>query len=265
MRNIALRLRYDGSAYHGWQTQKDHATVQETLEKALALVCGHPVKAVGCGRTDAGVHALRYCANFRTDCGIPIDRVPLAVNARLPGDIAVTDACQVDGGFNAIGSCLRKEYVYRILNSRIPDPFLDKRVCFYPSPLDLDRMQRAAAAFEGTHDFAAVRSVGTETRTTVRTVYWCRAGREGDLITVRVCADGFLYNMVRAIVGTLVYASYGKLAPEDIPGLLETRDRRLTGPTMPPQGLYMNRVWYQGPAGEMMEKGPADVESSVVF
>lgn len=218
MRNIALRLRYDGSAYHGWQAQKTQITVQETLEKALTQVCGHPVKAVGCGRTDAGVHALRYCANFRTDCGIPIDRVPLAVNARLPGDIAVTDACQVDVDFNAIGSCLQKEYVYRILNRRIPDPFLDKRVCFYPSPLDLGLMQRAAAAFEGTHDFAAVRSVGTETRTTVRTVYWCRAGREGDLITVRVCANGFLYNMVRAMVGTMVYASYGKLSPEDIPG-----------------------------------------------
>ena len=113
-------------------------------------------------------------------------------------------------------------------------------------------MKRAAAAFVGTHDFAAVRSVGTPTKTTVRTVYWCEAEREGSYITVRVCADGFLYNMVRAMVGTMVYASYGKLIPEDIPALLETRDRRLTGPTMPPQGLYMNRVWYDGPAGGMM-------------
>lgn len=118
----------------------------------------------------------------------------------------------------------------------------------------MERMQAAAAAFEGTHDFAAVRSLGTVTKTTVRTVYSCTASREGDLITVSVCANGFLYNMCRAIVGTLVYASYGKIEPADIPGLLELGDRRLTGPTMPPQGLYLNRVWYEGPAGIMMLK-----------
>jgi tRNA pseudouridine38-40 synthase len=254
MRNIALRLRYDGSAYHGWQVQKTEVTVAETLEKALAKTCGHPVKVTGCGRTDAGVHALSYCANFRTDSRIPVDRIPLAVNSRLPMDIAVVDACQVEDGFNAIGSCIQKEYVYKILNSRLRDPFLEKRACFYPSPLDTELMARAGRAFEGTHDFAAVRSLGTETRTTVRTVHWCRTQREGELISIYVCADGFLYNMVRAIVGTMVYASYGKLLPEDIPGLLEKGDRRLTGPTMPPQGLYLNRLWYDGPAGEMMSR-----------
>ena len=252
LRNIALRLRYDGSAYHGWQRQANLPTVQQTVEDAIAKILGTSVHVTGCGRTDAGVHALRYCANFRSDCTIPIEKVPLALNARLPGDIAVTDACEVDESFNAIGSCIQKEYIYKILNSRIPDPFLDKRVCFYPSRLDIAQMRAAAKAFEGTHDFAAVRSVGTETKTTVRTVYWCDAEREGDLITVRVCANGFLYNMVRAMVGTMVYASYGKLRAEDIPALLETRDRRLTGPTMPPQGLYMHRIWYDGPAGEMM-------------
>ena len=120
-------------------------------------------------------------------------------------------------------------------------------------------MNAAAAAFVGTHDFAAVRSVGTETKTTVRTVKWCRAERDGDTITVTVCADGFLYNMVRAIVGTLVYASDGKLSPRDIPALLERGDRRLTGPTMPPQGLYMHRVWYDGDVGQMMENKPIDI------
>ena len=254
MRNIALKLKYDGSAYHGWQVQKNDISVAETLERALSKVCGHAVKTVGCGRTDAGVHALRYCANFRTECAIPAERIPLAVNARLPGDIAVTDACEAPEDFNAIGSCLRKEYVYKILNSSIRDPFLDKRVCFYPQHLDFARLAAAGRAFEGTHDFRAVRSVGTETKTTVRTVYWCRAEQEEDLICIYVCANGFLYNMVRAIVGTMVYASYGKLDPDDIPGLLETGDRRLTGPTMPPQGLYMNRLWYDGPVGEMLAK-----------
>lgn len=256
MKNIALRLRYDGSRYHGWQVQKNAITVAQTMEEALAKVCGERVKLTGCGRTDAGVHALHYCANFHSDCTVPVDRMPLAVNSRLPDDIAVVDAVEVPDDFNAIGSCVKKEYVYKILNSRIPDPFLADRVCFYPQRLDISLMQAAARAFEGTHDFKAVRSEGTQTKTTVRTVYWCRAEKDGDLITVSICANGFLYNMCRAMVGTMVYASYGKLIPEEIPALLEKRDRRLTGPTMPPQGLYLNRVWYDGAAGAMMEKLP---------
>ena len=256
MKNIALRLRYDGSRYHGWQVQKNAVTVAQTMEEALAKVCGERVKLTGCGRTDAGVHALRYCANFHSGCTVPVDRLPLAVNSRLPDDIAVVDAVEVPDDFNAIGSCVKKEYVYKILNSRIPDPFLADRVCFYPQRLDISLMQAAARAFEGTHDFKAVRSEGTQTKTTVRTVYWCHAEKDGDLITVSICANGFLYNMCRAMVGTMVYASYGKLIPEEIPALLEKRDRRLTGPTMPPQGLYHNRVWYDGAAGAMMEKLP---------
>lgn len=256
MKNIALRLRYDGSRYHGWQVQKNAVTVAQTMEEALAKVCGERVKLTGCGRTDAGVHALRYCANFHSGCTVPVDRLPLAVNSRLPDDIAVVDAVEVPDDFNAIGSCVKKEYVYKILNSRIPDPFLADRVCFYPQRLDISLMQAAARAFEGTHDFKAVRSEGTQTKTTVRTVYWCRAEKDGDLITVSICANGFLYNMCRAMVGTMVYASYGKLIPEEIPALLEKRDRRLTGPTMPPQGLYLNRVWYDGTAGTMMGKLP---------
>lgn len=253
-RNIALRLMYDGSSYHGWQVQNNNITVQEVMETALHKVCGNTSRLVGCGRTDAGVHALRYCANFHTDCTIPVDRIPYAINSRLPADIAVVDAVEVDEKFNAIGSCIQKEYIYKILNSRIRDPFLEKRVCFYPQHLDMELMEMAAKAFEGTHDFKAVRSLGTETKTTVRTVHWCNVEKTGDLITVAVCADGFLYNMCRAIVGTLVYASYGKLVPEEIPHLLELGDRRLTGPTMPPQGLYLNRIWYDGAAGEMMSR-----------
>lgn len=254
MKNIALILRYDGSRYHGWQVQKNEISVAQTLEEALTKTCGHRVKTVGCGRTDAGVHALRYCANFRSDTRIPLERLPLAVNSRLPGDIAVLEAVEAPEDFNAISSCIKKEYVYKILNSNIRDPFLQQRVCFYPQHLDMELMQRAGRAFEGTHDFKAVRSEGTQTKTTVRTVHWCRAEKEGDLITISICANGFLYNMCRAMVGTMVYASYGKLLPEDIPHLLEMGDRRLTGPTMPPQGLYLNRVWYEGAVGEMFSR-----------
>ena len=207
MRNIALRLRYDGSRYHGWQVQKKDSTVAQTMEDALEKVLGVRTKITGCGRTDAGVHALRYCANFRAETAIPVDRIPLAINSRLPDDIAVVSACDALPDFNAISSCLKKEYIYKILNSRIRDPFLADRVCFWPQQLDMDLIARAAAAFIGTHDFRAVRSVGTETKTTVRTVYSCHAEKAGDIITISICADGFLYNMCRAMVGTMVYAA----------------------------------------------------------
>ena len=251
MSNIALRLKYDGTAYHGWQVQKEDRTVCQTLNEALEKVYGTEIKCVGCGRTDAGVHANMYCASFRADGNVPMEKLPLAVNAYLPADISVSKAMVVPDDFNAIGSCVKKEYIYKILNAKIRDPFLKDRVCFYPQDLDFELMQRAAKAFEGTHDFKAVRSVGTETKTTVRTVYWCEARKMGDIITVSICADGFLYNMCRAIVGTMVYASYGKINPEEIGALLEKGDRRLTGPTMPPQGLYLNRLWYEGEIGNM--------------
>jgi len=254
MRNIAIKLRYDGTAYHGWQIQKNEISVCQTVQQAVEATCGKPARLCGCGRTDAGVHANQYCANFRTESGIPIERIPLAINSRLPMDIAVLDAVEADENFNAIGSCIKKEYVYRIHNAKIRDPFLEHRACFYPQNLDVENMKKAAEGFVGTHDFKAVRSVGTETRTTVRTVYWCNVEKTGDIISVYICADGFLYNMCRAIVGTLVYASYGKIDPEDIPSLLETGDRRLTGPTMPANGLYLNRIWYDGEVGTMMRK-----------
>jgi len=244
-RNIALLLMYNGTAYHGWQVQKTERTVAETLERALSAVCGEPVKAIGCGRTDAGVHARRYVANFRTVSRIPCDRLPLAANTHLPEDIVVREAYEAAEDFNAIGSCLRKEYTYLIYNSRIRDPFYVNRAYFYPKALDEAVMDRAARAFEGTHDFRAVRSVGTETKTTVRTVYYCRAARNGPLIELKVCADGFLYNMVRAITGTVLYAAEGKLQPEDIPQILDSGNRTLAGPTAPPGGLYLTRLWYE--------------------
>ena len=150
-----------------------------------------------------------------------------------------------EDGFNAIGSCLKKEYTYRIYNSRIKNPFYVNRAYFYPKKLDEAVMDAAARAFEGTHDFRAVRSVGTETKTTVRTVHYCCVTRRGELLELKVCADGFLYNMVRAITGTVLYAAEGKLTAEDIPKILDSGDRTLAGPTVPPGGLYMTRLWYE--------------------
>lgn len=245
MRNIALKLMYNGSAYHGWQVQKTVSSVCETMEKGLSKVCGESVKLVGCGRTDAGVHAERYIANFHTNSRIPVERLPFAVNTHTPEDIVVREALEVADDFNAILSCKKKEYTYRIFNSRIKNPFYVDRAYFYPKHLDEEVMDRAARAFEGTHDFKAVRSVGTETKTTVRTVHYCRVSRSGDLLELKVCADGFLYNMVRAITGTVLYAAEGKLTPEDIPEILASGNRSLAGPTVPPGGLYMTRLWYE--------------------
>ncbi len=244
MRNIALFLTYEGTAYHGWQMQKNLATVQQTLEKAIFMVVGHAVHVTGCGRTDAGVHAKCYVANFRTQSTIPCDRLPYALNTHLPADIVVTNAFDVHEDFNAIGSCVRKEYTYKIYNSRVRDPFYVNRAWFYPKHLDEKIMQAAAEQFVGTHDFAAVRSVGTDVKSTVRTVYYYSVERKDNLIELRVCANGFLYNMARAMAGTVVYCAEGKISPEEIGKILQEGNRTAAGPTVPPGGLYMTHLWY---------------------
>ena len=245
MRNIALYVTYLGTHYHGWQVQKRLATVGQTLEDACAMVVGHKVHVTGCGRTDAGVHAEHYIANFKTNSRIPVERFPYAINTHTPEDIAVKEAYEVAEDFNAIGTCIKKEYTYRIYNSRFKNPFYVNRAYFYPKHLDEEFLNRAANYFVGTHDFRAVRSVGTETKSTVRTIYWCNVERSGDLLELKVCANGFLYNMVRAITGTVLYAAEGKFSPEDIPAILESGDRTAAGPTVPPGGLYLTRLWYE--------------------
>ena len=244
-RRILLTIEYDGTAYSGWQRQYNGLAVQQLIEEALCRATGETITITGASRTDAGVHAERYVANFRTSSRIPIDRLPFAINTHTPEDIVVREALEVADDFNAIGSCLKKEYTYRIYNSRIKNPFYVNRAYFYPKKLDEAVMDAAARAFEGTHDFRAVRSVGTETKTTVRTVHYCRVTRRGELLELKVCADGFLYNMVRAITGTVLYAAEGKLTAEDIPKILDSGDRTLAGPTVPPGGLYMTRLWYE--------------------
>lgn len=244
MRNIILILTYLGTAFHGWQTQKSLVTVQSTLESAIAMVVGHSVHATGCGRTDAGVHAKIYVANFRTTSTIPVDRLPYALNTHLPADIVVTKAFETHENFNAIGSCVKKEYSYLIYNSRVRDPFYVNRAWFYPKHLDEKIMAEAAHQFVGTHDFAAVRSVGTDVKSTVRTVHHYEVERQGDLIRLRVCANGFLYNMARAMAGTVVYAAEGKIRPEEIGAILESGNRTAAGPTVPAGGLYMTHLWY---------------------
>lgn len=268
MRNIALILKYEGSAYHGFQTQKTEVTVQATLERAISMLTGEPCKLTGCGRTDAGVHARCYLANFRTESRIPTDRIPYAMNTHLPNDIAVVRAFEVSENFNAIGSCVRKEYSYLIHNSRVRDPFYINRAWQVPAPLDEKRMAEAAAQFLGTHDFAAMRSVGTDVKSTVRRVFSCEVERSGELLVLRVSANGFLYNMARAMVGTLVYVSEGKILPSEIAAILEKGNRTAAGPTVPPGGLYMTGLWYEDGERSFSVRSrlePSDLSSRIEF
>ncbi len=243
--NIALILSYDGAAYHGWQTQKNAVTIQQTLTDALCALLGRAVRISGVGRTDAGVHARRYVANFHADCTIPMERLPLAVNSRLPADIAVSGAAVVPEDFDARFCCTRKEYTYLICPGVIRDPFAVSRSYFYPYALDVAAMQQAAQYFIGRQDFAAVRSMGTPVKSTVREIFTCSVDAAGRFVRIRVSADGFLYNMARAISGTLLYAGQHKFPPEDIRRILASCDREQAGPTLPPQGLYMTRLWYE--------------------
>lgn len=243
--NIALVLSYDGTNYHGWQVQKNGASIQETLETAIHRLLGVQTHVSGVGRTDAGVHARRYVANFKADCTVPLDRLPLALNTFLPEDIAIAAACEVPDGFDARFDCTKKEYAYYIFPSALRDPFLARRSYRYTYPLDLSKMQAGAERFVGRQDFAAVRSQGTPVKSTVRTVYWCAVEQDGPLLRIRVCGDGFLYNMVRAIAGTLVYVGGGKLSPDDVTAILRSGDREAAGPTLPAHGLFMNRLWYE--------------------
>lgn len=245
--NIALILSYDGTRYHGWQVQKNGSSIQETLTDAVNKLLSCDTYVSGVGRTDAGVHARRYVANFKAGCTIPMDRLPLALNAQLPEDIAVSGAAVVPDDFDARFNCTKKEYAYYLYPSKLRDPFLSGRAYRYAYPLDIERMREGAKHFVGKQDFAAVRSVGTPVKSTVRTIFHCEVEPcEDNLIRIRVCGDGFLYNMVRAIAGTLTYVGGGKLEPDDVRAILDSCDRENAGPTLPACGLFMNRLWYEG-------------------
>ncbi|MCQ2446682.1 MAG: tRNA pseudouridine(38-40) synthase TruA [Clostridia bacterium] len=247
MKNIVLFLRYDGTNYHGWQSQKNGTTVQEIVSEAIRRLTGEPPlpELHGCGRTDAGVHALHYVANFHSETIIPVDRLPYALKPFLPEDIACYDACEAPEDFHARFSCLEKKYVYKLYSSRIPDPFLKNRAYFTPMALDLEAMQDGASRIVGKHDFACFRAANFTAKGSVRTVYTCSVRKtDDDCIEISVSADGFLYNMVRIISGTLYYIGTGKLTPEDIDSMLASGDRLEAGVTLPPHGLYLESARY---------------------
>ncbi len=244
MRHIALMLSYDGSAYHGWQIQSNANTIQGTLSSAIQKIALGSTVPVGCGRTDAGVHARYYVASFYTDSQIPLDRFPIALNTVLPHDIVVHKAHEVDDTFHPVHSCIRKEYTYELYRDGTPNPFYHQRALFYPYRLDVEALRFAASQFLGTHDFASMRSLGTPVKSTVRTVYAFDLIENGTNLSFRIAANGFLYNMARTMVGTLLAVAQGKITADEISAILESKDRSLAGATAPAHGLYMTDAHY---------------------
>ncbi len=245
MQNIKLILQFDGSAYHGWQKQKNAVTIQEIIERALFDITGEEVTVTGCGRTDSGVHAKGYVCNFKTGASIPPERFAYALDARLPEDIVCIASGAVDMNFDAKRSAKAKKYTYLILNSEFPDVFLRNRSWHYKYPLDIIKMQNAAKYFVGEHDFVGFASSGYTVKTTVRTIYSLEVSQKGDLIQIDVCGNGFLYNMVRIITGTLLFCGAGRIEADSIPEIIISRDRSRAGITAPPGGLYLSEVFYK--------------------
>lgn len=250
---ILLKISYVGTDYCGYQVQPNGISIQQRLNEAARELFGFDCDIVGCSRTDSGVHANMFCATVAKkgtntlETSVSVERIPLAFSAHLPKDICVFDAEWVSEDFHARYGVKEKEYLYRFYNRSVRDPFEEGRSCHVPKYLDdkaLASMQRAAALLMGTHDFASYMAQGSKVESTVRTIYRSEVFREGDVICYRVSADGFLYNMVRILAGTLLAVGQGKIASDEIEKITAARDRSLAGSTMPACGLYLNRVIY---------------------
>ncbi len=244
MRNIKLTLQYDGTAYHGWQSQKNAITVQEVLEKAILKITGAKPRVVGCSRTDTGVHAKRFVCNFTSETKIPCDKLPLALNTQLPSDIVCLLAEDAEKDFNSRYLAKKKCYTYYIQNSQFPDVFKTNYAWHFPYELKLDDMKKAAEAFLGEHDFIGFAASGFTVKTTVRTIYSLDVEKVDDLIKITVTGNGFLYNMVRIIAGTLAFVGCGKINTEEMADIIASCDRKRAGITAQPQGLFLTEVYY---------------------
>ena len=246
MRNLLITIAYDGSAYHGWQIQENAVTVQEVFQDALRRVTGLTEDLKACSRTDTGVHAREFCISLQTENPIPPERLAAALNHYLPESIAVKTCREVPMGFHARYSCKGKEYSYEIWNHPVRDPFLVGRALHYWYPIDEKLLNAAAQHYIGRHDFTSFCTLDRrETGDLHRTVTQAQVERRGDMVFFTVTADGFLYNMVRIMVGTLLRVQQGKLKPEDIPEIIAAKDRAKAGPTAPACGLYLNKVFYE--------------------
>lgn len=245
-RRVLLTVSYDGTAYSGWQKQPQEnvKTVQGELDKACMAFFKNKTESIGASRTDAGVHALGQRAVIDIESTIPTVRIPLALNGALPEDIVITGAADVPDGFNPRFEAVKKTYEYKIYNSKFRNPLYRNYSEYVREPLDVEKMQTAAEAFVGEHDFKGFCSSGNSSKTTVRTIYDISVTKKDDFIVIRVTGNGFLYNMVRILAGTLIYCGNGKIKPEDMAEIIESGDRQKAGKTAGPSGLTLVKIMY---------------------
>lgn len=245
LRNLLLTIAYRGNRLHGWQIQENALTVQEVFQDALFEIIHERPDIKGCSRTDSGVHANMYCVSMKIAHPITNDHLMLAMNRYLPNDVAVLSVRDVPDDFHARYSCKGKEYVYKVWNSRVRNPFLQDMALHYRYDLDTEALDREAQAFVGAHDFTSFCTLDRrEKGDFVRTVKYFRVERDGDLVTFTVAADGFLYNMVRIMVGTLLAICQGRIPAGTLKDIIAAEDRAAAGPTAPACGLYLNQVFY---------------------
>lgn len=238
-------INYNGSKYHGWQVQSNALSVQTVFQSALEKILCEKTDIKGCSRTDTGVHANEYAVSFVTDRDIPCMNLVFALNRFLPSDIAAFSCSEVPLDFHARYSCKGKEYVYKILNAPARNAFMDGLALHYRYNMDIEKMNEAAGFYIGNHDFTSFCTLDSRERENMeRNVKTAKVEKSGDMVTFTVSADGFLYNMVRIMTGTLLFVSQGKIKPSDIPTIIEGKNRSLSGPTAPACGLYLNRVFY---------------------
>lgn len=244
MRNIKLTIEYDGTNYSGWQIQENAITIQEKIELAIEDLTGEKVNLIGSGRTDGKVHALEQVANFITNCTIPADRFKYPLNFRLPDDISILKSEEVDLNFHSRFSAIGKKYKYLVYNGEISRPLYRNISYHVPYDLDINKMEQAAKYFIGTHDFSAFMASKCMVNSTVRTINNITIKKKDDLIEFCIEGNSFLHNMVRIIVGTLIFVGQGKIENKDVSSIILGKKREAAGPTAPPQGLFLEKVFY---------------------
>jgi len=244
MRNIKLVIEYDGKKFGGWQKQPTKFNIQGEIEQAIKEITGENVELIGTGRTDAGVHSLGQVANFKTNSNIEIEKIPYAINSKLKKSIIIKSAEEVGEDFHARYSCKAKKYRYIINNSSQGTAIYRDLECHIPQKLDIEKMKQAIKYFEGEHDFKGFRASGTSSKNSVRTIYKAEVKQDGEKIIIELTGNGFMYNMVRIISGTIVDVGLGKIEPETIPEIINSKDRNKAGKTLPAHGLYLVEVFY---------------------
>lgn len=245
MRNIKLVIEYDGKDFNGWQKQPNKLNIQGEIERAIMEITKEDnIELNASGRTDAGVHALGQVANFKTECLIPVEKIPIAINTKVKKSIIIKSAEEVPERFHSRYNCKQKTYRYVINNSEFGSAIYRNLECHIPQKLDIKEMKKAVKYFEGEHDFKGFKASGTSSKNSVRKIFKTNIEVDGDRIFIELTGSGFLYNMVRIISGTLVDVGLGKIKSEEIPEIILSGDRKRAGKTLPPQGLYLVKVEY---------------------